>query len=87
MYQWWKNILNAMTTYSGDQFLNNTNGGEHVTEDNVNKFMADMTKYNDLNAKLDGLFELLNDVTADRFCPMFCDKLTDKTPYPDFLKS
>ena len=86
LYRWLKNIINARTANVGDQFLNDTNGCENMTKDSVNKFMSDMAKNNDLGAKLDELFGLLSDETADHFCPILWNGSADKTPYPDFLK-
>jgi len=86
LYRWWLSILNTRAAQVGNQFIADTNGGDNVTKDSTDKFMAEMAKYNDLRVKMNELFGLLNDEIADQFRPRSCGKLPDKTPYPDFLK-
>ena len=59
IYRWLTIILNFKTANLGDSFVQKSTDCLELPEDVKKEFLEGMTKYNDLRAKMDELFDML----------------------------
>lgn len=74
LYRWLTCILNYKTADLGNCFVNGLNGTMTVPEENQQKFMEGMDKYNDLRAKMDELDAMLDDEANIYMYPIFFNR-------------
>ena len=80
VYRWLTCILNYKTADLGRMFeFSLKHNADHiaVSEENKQKFMDGMEKYNDLREKMNTLFNMLFDVGADDWAPLPSNTLCD----------
>lgn len=61
IYRWLTTIINYKTASLGNAFVEKTPTCLELSEDAKKEFIEGMTKYNDLRAKMDELFDMLHD--------------------------
>lgn len=77
IYRWLTCILNYKTADLGNCFVNGLNDTMKVPEENQQKFMDGMEMYNDLREKMNTLFKMLFDESADDWAPLPDSTLCD----------
>lgn len=61
MYRWFMCILNHKTVSLGDHFIQTMGGKLEIQGSAKSEFVEGMTKYNDYKAKLEELYNMLDD--------------------------